>query len=313
MAKNTKSSLKWRGSLIVFAVLIIISIIPSLDLPFNIPTWNDAYEKANLNTGADADINPLSVHYIDVGQGDCIFIKSSSGTMLIDAGEKGNDEKILSYLYNQGVDTIDYLVATHPHSDHIGSMPKVIAGLEVKNVIIPKLSEINMPTTKGYENFLNAVKSSGAKVISAEAAKEYLMGDVSFIVLSPSEQSKNFNNMSVVIKLSYKNTDFLFMGDAEQEIEQELVEKGYDISADVLKLGHHGSNTSSTEMFLKSVKPNFAIISCGKDNSYGHPNSEVLTSLKTYNIDYKRTDESGTIVVGSDGDKLTISTEKEAS
>ena len=313
MAKNTKSSLKWRGSLIVFAVLIIISIIPSLDLPFNIPTWNDAYEKANLNTGADADINPLSVHYIDVGQGDCIFIKSSSGTMLIDAGEKGNDEKILSYLHNQGVDTIDYLVATHPHSDHIGSMPKVIAGLEVKNVIIPKLSEINMPTTKGYENLLNSVKSSGAKVISAEAAKEYLMGDVSFIVLSPSEQSKNFNNMSVVIKLSYKNTDFLFMGDAEQEIEQELIEKGYDISADVLKLGHHGSNTSSTEMFLKSVKPNFAIISCGKDNSYGHPNSEILTSLKTYNIDYKRTDESGTIVVGSDGDKLTISTEKEAS
>lgn len=313
MAKNTKSSLKWRGSLIVFAVLIIISIIPSLDLPFNIPTWNDAYEKANLSTGADADINPLSVHYIDVGQGDCIFVKSSSGTMLIDAGEKGNDEKILSYLHNQGVDTIDYLVATHPHSDHIGSMPKVIAGLEVKNVIIPKLSEINMPTTKGYENLLNSVKSSGAKVISAEAAKEYLMGDVSFIVLSPSEQSKNFNNMSVVIKLSYKNTDFLFMGDAEQEIEQELVEKGYDISADVLKLGHHGSNTSSTEMFLKSVKPNFAIISCGKDNSYGHPNSEILTSLKTYNIDYKRTDESGTIVVGSDGDKLTILTEKEAS
>ncbi|NCC86263.1 MAG: MBL fold metallo-hydrolase [Clostridia bacterium] len=313
MAKSVKNNPKWRVSLIGFAVLIIISIVPSLDLPFNVSTWNDAYEKADLNTGADADVEPLSVHYIDVGQGDCIFIKSSSGNMLIDAGEKGNDEKILSYLHNQGVDTIDYLVATHPHSDHIGSMPKVIAGLKVKNVIMPELSEINMPTTKGYENFLIAVKSSGAKVIVAEAAKEYLMGDVSFVVLSPSQQSKNLNNMSVVIKLSYKNTDFLFMGDAEQEIEQELIEKGYDISADVLKIGHHGSETSSTEIFLKSVKPSFAIISCGEDNSYNHPNINVLKTLETYNIDYKRTDESGTIVVGSDGDKLTISTEKEAS
>jgi len=313
MAKNVKGSSKWIVSLIVFAVIIIISIVPTLNLPFGIPTWDDAYENANLNTDKNADVQSLSVHYIDVGQGDCIFIKSNSGTMLIDAGEKGNDKKILSYIKNQGVDTIDYLVATHPHSDHIGSMPQVIEGLNIKNVIMPKLSKINMPTTKGYENFLNAVKTSGANVIAAEKDAQYTMGDVSFEVLSPSQQPKDLNNMSVVIKLKYKNTDFLFMGDAEAIIEQEILNNGYDVTADVLKLGHHGSNTSNSEVFLKAVKPSIAIISCGKDNSYGHPHSETLNSLKTYNINYKRTDECGTIVVGSDGDKLIISTQKESS
>lgn len=253
----------------------------------------------------------MTVHFVDVGQGDCIFIKFEEKTMLIDSGEKTSDEKVIKYLRNNGVNKLDYIVTTHPHSDHIGAMPTIIESFEVENIIMPRLSEQNMPTTKGYEKFLLAVKNSGAKVIPATPFNEYEFGDANFAILSPTNQSKNLNNMSVVIRLSFENTSFLFTGDAEKEIERELLNSGYDIRSNVLKLGHHGSNTSNTEQFLQAVNPSFAVVSCGKDNSYGHPHEEVVELLKKLDINYKQTDKSGTIVVGSDGSNLTYMTEKE--
>ncbi|MGI6267551.1 MAG: ComEC/Rec2 family competence protein [Acutalibacteraceae bacterium] len=302
MVKNINNNQKWVSSLLVFIIIIAISIFAP---------WEDAYQKAGLKTDSNIDNYPLSVHFIDVGQGDCIFIKIGDNTMLIDSGEKNNDEKIIKYLRNNGVDRVDYIIATHPHSDHIGAMETIIESFEIKNVIMPRLSEQNMPTTKGYENFLIAVKNSGANVIAATPFNEYEFGDANFAILSPSNQSKNLNNMSVVIKLSFGDTSFLFTGDAESQVEQELISSGYDIRSNVLKMGHHGSNTSNTERFLQAVNPSFSVISCGKDNSYGHPHEEVVELLNKYDINYKRTDKNGTIVVGSDGSNLTYITERE--
>lgn len=302
MAKNINNNQKWVSSLLVFIIIIAISIFAP---------WEDAYQKAGLKTDSNIDNYPLSVHFIDVGQGDCIFIKIGDNTMLIDSGEKNNDEKIIKYLRNNGVDRVDYIIATHPHSDHIGAMETIIESFEIKNVIMPRLSEQNMPTTKGYEKFLIAVKNSGANVIAATPFNEYEFGDANFAILSPSNQSKNLNNMSVVIKLSFGDTSFLFTGDAESQVEQELISSGYDIRSNVLKMGHHGSNTSNTERFLQAVNPSFSVISCGKDNSYGHPHEEVVELLNKYDINYKRTDKNGIIVVGSDGSNLTYITERE--
>ncbi len=302
MVKNINNNQKWVSSLLVFIIIIAISIFAP---------WEDAYQKAGLKTDSNIDNYPLSVHFIDVGQGDCIFIKIGDNTMLIDSGEKNNDEKIIKYLRNNGVDRVDYIIATHPHSDHIGAMETIIESFEIKNVIMPRLSEQNMPTTKGYENFLIAVKNSGANVIAATPFNEYEFGDANFAILSPSNQSKNLNNMSVVIKLSFGDTSFLFTGDAESQVEQELISSGYDIRSNVLKMGHHGSNTSNTERFLQAVNPSFSVISCGKDNSYGHPHEEVVELLNKYDINYKRTDKNGIIVVGSDGSNLTYITERE--
>lgn len=302
MAKNINNNQKWVSSLLVFIIIIAISIFAP---------WEDAYQKAGLKTDSNIDNYPLSVHFIDVGQGDCIFIKIGDNTMLIDSGEKNNDEKIIKYLRNNGVDRVDYIIATHPHSDHIGAMETIIESFEIKNVIMPRLLEQNMPTTKGYEKFLIAVKNSGANVIAATPFNEYEFGDANFAILSPSNQSKNLNNMSVVIKLSFGDTSFLFTGDAESQVEQELISSGYDIRSNVLKMGHHGSNTSNTERFLQAVNPSFSVISCGKDNSYGHPHEEVVELLNKYDINYKRTDKNGIIVVGSDGSNLTYITERE--
>lgn len=302
MAKNINNNQKWVSSLLVFIIIIAISIFAP---------WEDVYQKAGLKTDSNIDNYPLSVHFIDVGQGDCIFIKIGDNTMLIDSGEKNNDKKIIKYLRNNGVDRVDYIIATHPHSDHIGAMETIIESFEIKNVIMPRLSEQNMPTTKGYENFLIAVKNSGANVIAATPFNEYEFGDANFAILSPSNQSKNLNNMSVVIKLSFGDTSFLFTGDAESQVEQELISSGYDIRSNVLKMGHHGSNTSNTERFLQAVNPSFSVISCGKDNSYGHPHEEVVELLNKYDINYKRTDKNGIIVVGSDGSNLTYITERE--
>lgn len=302
MIKNIKNNQKWVTSLIVFLIIIAVSVFTP---------WDDAYQKVGLKTDSDIDNYPLTVHFVDVGQGDCIFIKFEEKTMLIDSGEKSSDEKVIKYLRNNGVNKLDYIVTTHPHSDHIGAMPTIIESFEVENIIMPRLSEQNMPTTKGYEKFLLAVKNSGAKVIPATPFNEYEFGDANFVILSPTNQSKNLNNMSVVIRLSFENTSFLFTGDAEKEIERELLNSGYDIRSNVLKLGHHGSNTSNTEPFLQAANPSFAVVSCGKDNSYGHPHEEVVELLKKLDINYKQTDKSGTIVVGSDGSNLTYMTEKE--
>lgn len=242
----------------------------------------------------------LTVSFIDVGQGDSIFIQAPSGkTMLIDAGTPEMGSKVVDYIKSQGINKIDIIIATHPHSDHIGGLPAVIKNFEIGKIYAPKVTH----TTKTYENFLNAVKDKGLKIIAAKAGMDLDLGEgITAKMLAPnSEEYNNLNNYSVVVKVTYKNNSFLFTGDAEEESEQEMLAKGYDLKADVLKVGHHGSNTSTTPAFLKAVNPKYAVISVGKNNTYGHPHKEVMERLKSLNITVYRTDECGTVVAVSNG------------
>lgn len=246
--------------------------------------------------------NTLRVHYIDVGQGDSVFIEFPGGdTMLIDAGESEYGLTVSNYIENLGYSTLTYVVGTHPHSDHIGGLEEVIRSFEVGSVYMPKVSA----NTKTFEGLLTAIKDKGLTVNTAK--KDVLIvnkENITVEILSPvlSEYS-DLNNYSAVIMLIYYNNKFLFTGDAETVVEEGLTG---DISCDVLNVGHHGSNTSSSKEFLKAAIPKYAVISCGKDNKYGHPHTETIDRLNDIGAAVIRTDISGTIVIESDGNSINL-------
>lgn len=265
----------------------------------------------------DAD---LTIRYIDVGQGDCELISYAGQNVLIDAGIREAADDIEAVIDGLGITRLDYVIATHPHADHIGAMDKIIEKYDIGTVIAPKIKDDLVPTTKVYERFLTALSKKGQKMTAAKAGAVYSLADenkendnTAFEVLAPvGDDYDDLNNWSVVIRLVHGDCAFLFTGDAEKEAEADILSGGADVSADVLKAGHHGSSTSSSKKFLEAVSPRTAIISCGTDNSYGHPHKDTLEKFEAMGIEYYRTDISGTITVYSDGESYRVQTEKES-
>ena len=244
----------------------------------------------------------VRVHFLDVGQGDSIFIELTDvKSMLIDASTAEYGEGIADYIKDNGYSKIDYLVATHPHADHIGGMQDVVEQLEIGEIYMPKASS----TTKTYKNLLKAIKAKGNKINTAKAGNTiYSDSSLGIDILAPNSDSyEEINDYSVVIKLVYGSKSFLFTGDAEKLSENEITA---DVSANVLKVGHHGSSTSSSDKFIKRVNPEYAVISCGEGNSYGHPHKETIKTLNKYDIEIFRTDTMGTIIAQTDGESLEI-------
>lgn len=252
----------------------------------------------------------MRVHFIDVGQGDCSFIELGNGqTMLIDAGNNENGDEIVKYIENLQYSDIDYVVATHPHDDHIGGMTEIIENFDIDIFYMPW----SISTSYTYENMLDTLSEKRVEVHKAELGRTiFSSGPIEITVLSPEEDTEysDLNDASAVVRLQYGETVFLFTGDAGEMIEEDLCD--FNIDSDVLKVGHHGSETSSSEAFIQKVSPEIAIISCGENNSYGHPNEVTLETLKEYDADIYRTDESGTIIVTADQNKK-ISVDKKAS
>ena len=245
---------------------------------------------------ASASDNLLEVHFIDVGQGDSILIRSDDEAMLIDAGENDKGRVVVEYLRQQGINELKYLIGTHPHSDHSGGLDTVLKNIKVDNVIMPNATN----STRTFEEVLDAIEDNDLEITLPEVGDTYKIGLADFIILSPnSETYKNLNNYSVGIKLIYGNTAFVMCGDAEEEAEKEIVNNGIDLKANVLKLGHHGSRTSSSLEFFNAVDPEICIVSCGLDNSYGHPHQETLKKIVGKTV--YRTDEEGSIILLSDG------------
>lgn len=257
--------------------------------------------------GESVNQNNLEVHFIDVGQGDSVFIRQNKSTMLIDAGENHYGELVVDYLKKEGVSKLDYVVGTHPHSDHIGGLDDVINEFEIGKVIMPKVTH----TTQTFQDVILAVKAKDMKITTPGVGDVYSLGNAKYTILGPSSESySNLNNYSVVLKLNYGDTSFMFTGDAEREAEEEVLDLNKNISVDLLKLGHHGSKTSTIDEFLKQTNPSYGVIQVGENNSYNLPDKEVIDKLQAKDIEVYRNDIHGTVKVTSNGKDIFIQTEK---
>lgn len=243
----------------------------------------------------------LEVHFLDVGQGDSTLIKSREHAMLIDAGENEKGEDVKEYLKSQHVEKLDYIIGTHPDSDHIGGMDVAIDAFDSEKIFMPDLEK----DTKTYQEVIDSAKEKSEEIVEPEVGETYELGEAEFTIVSPiSDDYSNSNNYSIGILLQHGENKFLFVGDAEEESEEEMLEHHVDVDADVYKVSHHGSSTGTSEEFLNEVSPEYAVISCGEGNSYGHPHAEVLNELRADGVEVFRTDEQGTIVATSDGKKI---------
>lgn len=301
----------WKYSKWKKGVKIIISILLGLAIIGNSSNGSKTTTNKTNNTAVAVEttaktetqttLGDMKIHYIDVGQGDSELIQVDGKNILIDAGT--SDKKALNYLKSIGITTLDYVIATHPHEDHIGSMDDVINTFNVGTFYSPKVTT----TTKTYENMINALKTKNLKLTVPKVGDQLTIGNATLTFLAPnSEKYEDLNNYSIVCKLKYGNNSFLFDGDAESVSESEILQKQLDIQADVIKIGHHGSDSSTSQAFLDKVNPKYAIISCGKDNDYGHPHQTTLDKLNAKNINVFRTDLNGTIIATSNGNDITF-------
>jgi competence protein ComEC len=255
----------------------------------------------------------LEVHFIDVGQGDSILIQEdNSANILIDGGNRWNsvEEKVISYLEENEVDTIDALISTHPHADHIGSLEAVINTFEVKEIY----DSGRVHTSKTYENYLTAVDENNIPFDTPRRNEVIEVEGLEFKVLHPTAPVENYdlNNSSIVLGLEYGEVSFLFAGDIEAEVEHEILNSEADIKATILKVPHHGSNTSNSTGFIESVSPKAAVITVGEENKFGHPSSETINLFKKKEIKIYRTDENGDIVISTDGNNYSVNAEQKA-
>ena len=270
-------------------ILVCISLLFAVLIP-----GCDFAVKTNINLE-----NNMVTHFIDVGQGDCILVQVNNKNLLIDSGTSDSKEKVIRYLKNNNIRKLDYVVATHPHDDHIGGMASVIKNFEVGKFYAPKVTS----STLAFQDMIAALKNKDLKINIGKFGVFLDLGpNTSCVILTPNKSTyKDTNNYSSAIKISYKNSTYLFTGDIETLSEQELLNKNYDLNCDVLKVPHHGSNSSTSEDFLEKVCPKIAVISCGINNSYGHPSKETTNKLKGINCITYRTDLNGTIILVSDG------------
>lgn len=251
------------------------------------------------------DGSKLVVSYIDVGQGDATLVSKGDFHMLIDAGKNEKGDMVVKYLRDAGVDKLDILVGTHPDSDHIGGLDCVIDEIAVDTLYMPEAEK----DTKTYKDVLASMKKKNLPSSMPEIGKEYTYdGNVLIRFLSPEKTYSDANDNSLVVQLAYGKSRFLFMGDAEEKVEKDILVAGYDLECDVLKLGHHGSYTATSVDFLRKADPIYGVISCGKGNSYGHPHAETLAKLEDEDVQVYRTDKMGTVRAVSDGTNVTMST-----
>lgn len=296
----------------LLAYAVVITIIGVIVYILDFTRVSSISEIKNV-FGAIDGVKPVdsdfAVYYLDVGQSDCTIVICDDEVLMIDCGTYNQLNTIRQSIHSLEIDKIDYMLITHQHDDHMGSATDLLNDLKVENFIMPKLAQSNNVTSKTYNVLINSLDSKNINKIIAQDCKSFMLGEALVEILSPVTQSNNLNNMSVVLKITYGNTEFLFQGDAESKIENDLLRSDYDIDVDVLKVGHHGSKTSSTDKYLDATSPQIAIISSGYGNNYGHPNGTILERFEQEGITAFSTFLNGDITVSSDGKIITVYTQ----
>lgn len=283
--------------------------ITPAEVPTDTPTPETAPEETATPTPTETptpeptkEAGEMKVHFLDVGQGLSILVQSDGQTMIYDGGDKSTSSFVVSYLQKQNVTTIDYLISSHYDSDHMAGLIGCLNAFDVKNVISSDYEH----DSKLYQSFIQTVADKGLPMQHPAVGTEFSFGSGSFQILAPATIDPNDSNKnSVAIKLTNGNNSFIFTGDAENTSEKAMCESGIDLSCDVLVPGHHGSATATSWDFLQATVPEYAVISCGKDNQYGHPDKDVMDKLESMDIQVYRTDKQGTIVAVSDGTTIT--------
>ncbi|MDR0975260.1 MAG: MBL fold metallo-hydrolase [Ruminococcus sp.] len=310
-APQSKLSGKLSLPLIIILLFLAVGLVLS--------AYYEYSDKPFLEESETVEIaeDELTVYFLDVEQGDSEIITIGGMAMLIDAGEAEYGETVVSYLHNLGITKLDYIIATHPHSDHIGGLSTVIENFDVDKILMPVMPEEMTPTTKVFEKLLDTIDDKGLKITAVGSGDSFKLGKAEFTVVSPEKNAdfSDLNDYSTVIRLVYKNSRWLFTGDAEKPAEEIMLESGENLQADILKVAHHGSENSSTEKFLAAVRPRWAVIEVGAGNSYNHPTEETLTRLEEHAERIFRTDIDGTIILRTDGNAIVrvnnISTERQ--
>ena len=265
---------------------------------------NNNNNNNETETTVKEEKDKLKIYYIDVGQADSILIQNENEFMLIDAGNNNDGPLLVKYFQSLNIKDFKYVVGTHPHEDHIGGLDDIITNFNIGTIYIPDA----ITTTKTFEDLLNSIEKKNMTFTVPKIDSTFNLGKANVKVIYTDTDTKDLNNTSIVLKMSFGSTTYLFTGDATSTTEKKILNK--DISADVLKVGHHGSNYSSTDKFLNKVNPKYAIISVGKNNIYSHPATKTIDKLNKLNIKIYRTDELGTIILTSDGKNIDITNEK---
>ncbi len=299
MAANKGRAKKQAGARLIKAVLVLMAALAIFVLEKTGVLQTAAGDKPAAEN-ADAEVD-----FIDVGQGDSTLVCSDGKYMLIDTGDRDVENTLINHLKERGVKKLDYLVLTHPHADHIGEAAEIVEGFNIGKIIMPRVPDDLTPTSSVYEDLLDAAANKGLKIRAARN-ESFELGEISVQTYAAEGAYSNLNDYSVVLRLTHGENSFLITGDCEKQEESELLERGCDVSADVLKVGHHGSDTSSTSQWLKEVGAQYAVISCGADNKYGHPDEETYSRICKYVKNVYVTAEDGSLAFESDGKGLTV-------
>lgn len=259
--------------------------------------------QSGQETAGVSESGSFTVHFIDVGQADSALVTCDGHSMLIDGGNADDSNLVYSVLQRETEGHLDYVVGTHAHEDHIGGLSGAFEA-DTADVTFCPVTEYD---SKAFRNFKTRADERGGGITIPAVGDTFTLGEASVTVVAVNSVPEDTNNTSIVIRIVYGDTSFLFTGDAEQETEEKILESGQNIESTVLKVGHHGSSTSTSQAFLDAVSPTYAVISCGKDNSYGHPHSETLAKLASAGVEVLRTDELGDIYCTSDGSEVTFS------
>lgn len=304
-----------RRLLVLLGLVLLFALAVSLlEKATGQPLWDELYQAAGLpaaGSPAQGGAGETAVHFIDIGQGDAVLIEQDGEFCLIDAGLRDTQDDLIAYLEAAGASRLRLLVMTHPHSDHIGGMREVLRRCTVDEVLLPDFDKAPLPASTGFTRILEELEAQQILASTARAGDSYPIGTGVLQVLADGVETENYNDLSPVLRFVGPGLTFVDTGDGEQPVEQDALARAADLSADLYKAAHHGSNTSNTAEFLAAVRPQVVVACCGQDNAYGHPHREPRERFAQIGADFYRTDRDGTVVVTGNGREIWVWTANE--